>query len=271
MDSTNVFFVFLLDADKHELASKKNLAPQQLSDEDGDADEVGLSTSNPQKLIDGYQNEPVVSLEESFHPLDREINQLSAQINEAKTKCHYPSEHDLTRDEAAALYLYSMKGDRNSVHSRLQRAWQSGDRAQIQPWLKFLKLVKSGSDKLPSTKAAAWQGMPYDERWDRKLRSDSAVFYTGMGLYPLSSNAVKEKLHVKPGSKTLLVGCESVDARVLTGYTVSGEKEVLVWSGVKLTKTKHEESDRAGSLKTYFTGNKSKYHCHLTSSYIESG
>ena len=233
--------------------------PEQQSTGDDAAGQIGLSTSDPLKLIDGYQNEPVVSLDESLNPFDGKINQLSAQVKEAKTKCHYPSEHNLTRDESAALYLYSMKGDRNSVHSQLQRAWQSSDRAQMKPWLKFLKLVKSGSDKLPSTKAAAWQGIPYDGEWDRKLQSDSSTFYTGMGLHPVSSNTVKDGLNVKPGSKTILVGCESVHAKDVTSYTATGEKQLLIWPGVRLAKARNAETDHAGSLTTHFTGKNGKF------------
>ena len=232
-----------------------------------DSGQVGISTSDPLKLIDGYQNEPTVALEESLNPFDGKINQLSAQVKEAKTKCHYPSEHNLTRDESAALYLYSMRGQRNSVHSQLQRAWQSGDRMQMKPWFKFLKLVKSGSDKLPGTKTEAWQGMSYDGEWDRKLQSDSSTFYTGMDICPVSSNTVKESLNVKPGSKTILVGCESVQAKDVTGYTANNEKEVLVWPGVRLAKARNAETDRTGSLTTHFIGKNGKCHCFLSLSF----
>ena len=61
------------------------------------------------KLIDGYEDEPLVSLEEALKPFDGKIDQLSYYIKEAKTKCHYPSEHSLTHDESAAIYIYTMK------------------------------------------------------------------------------------------------------------------------------------------------------------------
>lgn len=219
---------------------------------------VSITTSDPLKMIDGYQNEPVVSLEDSLKPLDGKMKQLPDQINEAKTKCHYPSEHNLTRDESAALYLYAMRGERNSVHSQLQRAWQSADRAQMKPWLKYLKLVKSGTDKLPNAKTETWQGMPYNEEWDNTLQSDSSSLYTGMGLCPVSANTIKDELSVKPASKTILVGCESVQAKDVTGYTNSAEKEALLWPGVRLSKARNADIDRNGSLTTHLTGKESK-------------
>lgn len=225
--------------------------------------QAGICTADPLKLIDGYENEPTVSLEDSLKPLDGKIDQLPTQIKEAKTRCHYPDEHHLTRDESAALYLYSIRGDRNSVHSQLQRAWQSGDRAQMKPWLKYLKLLKSGTDKLPNAKTEAWLGMPYDQEWDRKLQSDSSSLYTAMGLYPVSAKAAKDELKVNPGSKVILVGCESVHAKNTTGYTASDEEEVMVWPGVRLSKARDAEIGRSGSLKTHLTGQNSRCHFFL--------
>ena len=218
----------------------------------------GICATDPLKLIDGYQNEPIVSLEDSLKPLDGKIDQLPAQIKEAKTKCHYPSEHNLTRDESAALYLYSIRGDQSSVHSQLQRAWQSGDRVQMKTWLKYLKLMKSGSDKLPNAKTDAWQGMPYDEEWDKTLQSDSATLYTGMSLCPASSNDAKDELNVKPGTKTILVACESVQAKDTSGYTADNERQLLVWPGVHLSKARNAETDRIGSLTVHLTGRNRK-------------
>ena len=225
---------------------------------------VSISTIDPLKMIDGYEYEPVLSLEDSLKPFDGKIDKLSAQINEAKSKCHYPSEHHLTRDESAAFYLYSIRGDRNSVHSQLQRAWQSGNRAQMKPWIKYLKLVKSGTDKLPNAKIEAWQGMSYNEGWDKTLQSDSSSLYTGMGLCPISANTIKDELNVKAGSKTILLGCESVQAKDVTGYTDSAEKEVLLWPGVRLSKARNADIDRNGSLTIHLTGEESKWLCSLT-------
>jgi hypothetical protein len=50
--------------------------------------------------ISGYWNYPLVPLEQALQPILPYIDQLDRTIKAAKKYCHYPSEHDLTRDES---------------------------------------------------------------------------------------------------------------------------------------------------------------------------
>jgi hypothetical protein len=120
-------------------------------------DKISISNSNSLELINGYLNEPLVSLEEALQPFDGKIDQLSHYIKEAKTKCHYPSKHNLTRDESAAIYIYTMKWDHICLYDRLQEAWKSENRAKLKPWFKYFKLFESGLDKLPDANTEIWQ------------------------------------------------------------------------------------------------------------------
>jgi hypothetical protein len=63
--------------------------------------------------ICGYWNHPLVSLEQALEPILPRIDQLDRSIKEAKKFCHYPSEHGLTRDESAAIFLYTIEGSDN--------------------------------------------------------------------------------------------------------------------------------------------------------------
>ena len=110
---------------------------------------LAITQRNPLSLIKGYLDEPVVSLEEALKPFDDEIDQLSYYIQEAKTKCHYPSPHGLTRNESAAIYIYTMKWYDKCLYDYLEEAWESNDPSKLKPWFKYLKLFKSAFDKLP--------------------------------------------------------------------------------------------------------------------------
>ncbi|CAF3254994.1 unnamed protein product [Rotaria sp. Silwood2] len=111
--------------------------------------QLSISTSDPLRLIYGYLNEPLVSLEEALQPFHDQIDQLSHFIKEAKTECCYPSEHNLTRDESAAIYIYTMKWANNCLYDHLQEAWKTEDRATMKRWFKYLRLFQSAFDKLP--------------------------------------------------------------------------------------------------------------------------
>ena len=60
-------------------------------------------------LVYGFRSEELVPLETALKPIETQIRQLPHYIKVAKQYCHYPSEHDLSKDESAAIYIYSME------------------------------------------------------------------------------------------------------------------------------------------------------------------
>ncbi|CAF4044214.1 unnamed protein product [Rotaria sp. Silwood1] len=55
----------------------------------------------------GYRSEKPVQIEKALEPIEPQIDELPYYIKIAKRNCHYPSEHGLTRDQAAAVYIYT--------------------------------------------------------------------------------------------------------------------------------------------------------------------
>jgi hypothetical protein len=227
--------------------------------------DINLSTSNPLKLIDGYLDEPVLPLEDTLKPFDGKIDQLSGYIKEAKRKCHYPSEHNLTRDESAAIYIYTMQWSDECLYDHLQAAWRSKDRSELKPWFKYLKLFKGALDKLPNTDTEIWQGISYDEKWKEQLLSNSLPLYSSMGSCSPSEKELKEFLEQNGETKKILIGYESVNGKSVTGYTASNSKEVMVWPGMKLGVAKYMVTDGNGSITFHLVGSISKYYCNRAS------
>ncbi|CAF5094180.1 unnamed protein product, partial [Rotaria sp. Silwood1] len=98
---------------------------------------ISISTLNLLELVDGYLNEPIVSLEEALEPVARTIIGLPTYIEEAKAKCHYPSKHGLSRDESAAIYIYTMPLKKKTFFDHFQEAWNSRSRSTMKPWVKY--------------------------------------------------------------------------------------------------------------------------------------
>ena len=247
----------LLHSDKGRLAKKRPSSVRPFTQIQR-PNKVGISSTDPLLLIKGYEKEPLVSLDESLAPFDGRIQHLDAQIKQAKTHCRFPSDHHLTHDESAAIYLYSMRGDDNSVHEHLQRAWNTGDHSQMKPWFRYLRLLRSGLNKLPNAKGAVWQGTAYDSNLVSTLQSHSLPMYTCMGSCSTSMSDRKNDLNVKSGPRMVLVGYQSIDGKDVTGYTEGNGKEVMVWPGVKLDREKITEVDGHGALTAYLVGRTSK-------------
>ena len=224
----------------------------------GNLNDLGISTTDPLRLINGYEREPVVSLEESLEPLDSHIQYLSDQINHAKASCRRENPHGLTHDEAAAIYLYSMQGDPYCLHEYLEKAWKTDDRSQMMPWFRYLKLLRTALDKLPDVKGEVWKGTEYDPILANTLLSNALPLYTCMGSCSTSMNELKRDLQEKSITRMMFAGYESADAKNMAGYTESNSNQVLIWPGIKLKEYVKYTMDGNGSMITHFTGTSSK-------------
>ncbi len=101
--------------------------------------------------ISGYQNEPLLSLEEACKPLEKIIDdELQQNIMIAKMNSTEP-EDNLTEDESASIHLYTMEWQvpENSLYAVLNRTLRLADRRKLQPWFRYLKLFLTAFFKLP--------------------------------------------------------------------------------------------------------------------------
>ena len=110
--------------------------------------------------IYGYQNLPVLTLEETVETIVSLVPSVGECVSTAKKKCNKRSTL-LTLDESAAIYLYSMP---TPFVSRLNAALRLENQHLIKPWLAYLKLFISALEKLPSTKRTVWRGVCGDAR-----------------------------------------------------------------------------------------------------------
>src|SRR5690348_6457909 len=99
--------------------------------------------------VHGYLGQPLVSLEKSLKSIIPLVDQLKRYIKIAKQHCHYPNEHGLTRDQSAAIYLYTMDMGDASFYRVFNHALRSEDRKALVPWFSFLKLFHTAVMKLP--------------------------------------------------------------------------------------------------------------------------
>ncbi|CAF5172336.1 unnamed protein product, partial [Rotaria sp. Silwood1] len=110
----------------------------------------------------GYRSEKVVSIEKALEPIEPQIDELPYYIKIAKRSCHYPSEHGLTRDQSAAVYIYTMEWGDTTLYRVLNRALRSENRQEVKVWFPYLKLFDTALDKLPTVKEVVWRCVPLD-------------------------------------------------------------------------------------------------------------
>lgn len=223
----------------------------------------GLSKGNPLNLIRGFEKEPLVSLEEALEPFDGTIDHLSHYIKEAKTNCHYPSENGLTRDESAAIYIYTRRWAKGCLYDHLQTAWESKKPSEMRPWFKYLRLFKSAYDKLPNVNEEIWQGKPFDPTLQKELETEYASLYSAMDMFSPSKTSVERYLNSVGEDAKLLIGFQRINGKWPGAHAADTQYAALVFPGTKLGAVSVEQSYDGMSLIYHLTGPMGKFDCRL--------
>ena len=75
----------------------------------------------------------LVPLQTALEPISHRINQLNDYLRKAIHRCHFPSEHELTQEESAAIYLYTMDCGDNSFYKVINKDLRTNSYVKIKP------------------------------------------------------------------------------------------------------------------------------------------
>ena len=140
-----------------------------------------------------------------------------------------------------------MKGEEN-LYYYLQEAWNSWDSSKLEPWFKYLKLLKSALDKLPDANKEVWQQIVHNEEHKRTLHEGQSRLYTCMSsCRPLYEDAAHD-LNQTSVSKKIFVGYEFVNGKDVTDYAEGRIKEVIIWPGAKIYVAKIDNDKEGDSM-----------------------
>ncbi|CAF4657873.1 unnamed protein product [Rotaria socialis] len=114
--------------------------------------------------ISGYQECPLLSLEESIQPLKSILSDIETYAHASKVLCDNPPADGLTRDESASIRLYSMEWypTDKCLYVTLNETLRSADRNKLKPWFPYLKLILTALKKVPSFYGTVYRGVKLD-------------------------------------------------------------------------------------------------------------
>jgi hypothetical protein len=121
-------------------------------------------SSEPNKILPPLpqtsQSEAIPTLLDAIKSSEHLVEDLRKKAEEALSKFKN-SKDKLTRDQAAALYLYSMQWpkEKDSFFFLFNRALRNEDRAKLIPYYNYFKLFMSALNKLPSKEQQVWRGV----------------------------------------------------------------------------------------------------------------
>lgn len=180
--------------------------------------------------ISGYWAYPLVSLQQSLSKVATQVNELDRSIQEAMKHCHFPSEHDLTRDESAAIFLYTMEAGEFSFYVVLNNVLRNENRKTVVPWFPFIKLFDTGLKKLPTIKGCIWRGVSRDV--SHQYQKNEVLTWWTITSCSFEVQVVEDFLDSEKGSTLFMI--EVINGRDISAYTLFPlEKEVILPMGTE--------------------------------------
>lgn len=177
----------------------------------------------------GYIAWKILPLEETMKDLRSPLPEIDRFVKLAKRLCTYPNQQGLSKDEAAALYLYTMEMAEDScIYRILNHTLRFEDRTKVRPWFAYLKLLDSATSKLSNFKGIVWRGVNKDVT--KTFQKGQKITWWSVSSCSASVNIISSFLGEVPHSTLFNIEC-STGKSISTFTSYPSENEVILMPG----------------------------------------
>jgi hypothetical protein len=175
--------------------------------------------------ISGYKAVPVMSLEEAVESIVPFVPHVKNYAVKAKDRCRQNT--PLTKDESAAIYLYTMNTPFYPTLNKMLRAENS---QALEPWFAFLKLFITAIDKLPSSPTTVWRGVA-DNIHGSNFDEDDVHTWWSINSCSLKVDVARDF----QGPRGTLLCIKTINGKNITEYSaLQHDDEVVLMPGTCL-------------------------------------
>lgn len=183
--------------------------------------------------IDQYKTYPLVSLQNALRNNLKSVKNLQSALANAKEQCT-KSSHDLTENESAAIYLYTMEMSPASVYAIINDLLRDNEAMNAQSWFPYLKLLYTAVSKLPSYSGSVWRGVRGNVI--QNYRKGMPVCWWSFTSCSTSLSVIQTFLPKKGQGTIFMIEC--VSGRRISNYSEhEDEDEILLMPGIRLVVT----------------------------------
>ncbi|CAF4825470.1 unnamed protein product [Rotaria sp. Silwood2] len=153
--------------------------------------------------IEGYEDMPLVSIEEAVQPLVNIVPKVERNVYIVKQNCKNPAD-GLTTDESASIMLYTYESTphNNSLYIILNDILRSENRQKLIPWFLYLRLVLTALARLPSDRHFINRGVRKDLR--AEYPEGNTIIWWGFSSCTSSVKVLESEIFFgKTGTRTL--------------------------------------------------------------------
>jgi hypothetical protein len=189
-------------------------------------------TAEPQRMlppIQGYENMPLVSLEEAVDPLTSLVPDVERMAWTVK-QSQFEGEHDLTNDEEASILLYTMEWEprEKSFYIILNNTLQAANRQLLRPWFLYLRLFMTSLAKIPSdsNRLIVYRGVKLD--LSAQYPKGSTVTWWGFSSCTTSVEVLSNERFLGASGTRTLFNIECHSAKSIKQYSFYPEEEEVL-------------------------------------------
>lgn len=186
--------------------------------------------------IIGYAQEPLLPLFKACAPLMNIIPNLLFYIQIALNGTPEVPSDGLTIEESAAIRLYTIEwNDRDqSLYTMLNHTLKSGNREQLQPYFKYLKLFLTALAKLPCVpQSTVWRGVTKD--LNEEFSPGTVITWWAFSSCTDELTVLNNKLYLGTTGTRTLFSVETINGRTISDHSYfATEDEVLLLPGTRM-------------------------------------
>ncbi|CAF0848779.1 unnamed protein product [Adineta steineri] len=192
----------------------------------------------------GYLTCELLSLEEATNELQNFLKDINRFVRLAKRHCTHPNDHNLTKDESAAIYIYTMELSGGScIYRVLNQTLRLEDRSKVRPWFGYLKLLASATSKLPIFKGIVYRGLDKDVTMN--FKKGQKITWWGISSCSTSVDVISSFISKSSSSTLFRIDC--LNGKSVASYTCyPHENEVILMPGTKLEVVSNPLSHHGG-------------------------
>lgn len=184
--------------------------------------------------ISGYNELPLVSLEEAVEPLVSILPTIHNYVSDAKRRCQSQLQpgNVLTLDQSASIMLYTMSWIPRDqcLYVALNRTLRTEERENLKPWFLYLKLILTAISRLPlSTEKLIYRGIKQD--LSELYQQDVKFVWWGFSSCTSSLQVLQNHFLGSTGPRTLFhIECNG--GKDISSYSrYNSEKEIIILPG----------------------------------------
>ncbi|CAF1411028.1 unnamed protein product [Adineta steineri] len=177
----------------------------------------------------GYLTWKLVSLEDAMKEIQGFLEEINRFVKLAKKYCTYPNDHNITKDESAAIYIYTMEMSHDSsVYRILNQTLRAEDRSKVLPWFGYLKLLDSATSKLPKFRGTIFRGINKDVT--KSFKKNQKITWWSISSCSTSVDVISS--FISKSSSSTLFHIKCLNGKSISSFTCyPNENEVILMPG----------------------------------------